>query len=258
MANALFRIPSSKAVYDAALEGLVRIDERIIEGGGVPRLYDSGARYRRERQDVWRHAGDVAVEGYGDCEDLAAYRAAELRVSGEDPGAYAYTYETGPRRYHAVVGRSDGSMEDPSLALGMKLPRRIEQMIRDQGPMCGIVDSDASVDGLEDGGVVTVDIYRSGKGWSGVVRFPMMSGKTIQATTSVAPTQQGAEKKATNTAMMLATELAKTAIPLVPGASQAMAVLSNPLAQEALKVGATALSKIPGVSTGISALKSLF
>jgi hypothetical protein len=57
--------------------------------------------------------------GWGDCDDLAPWHAASLRASGADPGARAIVKKSGPQRWHAIVQRSDGSIEDPSKAAGM-------------------------------------------------------------------------------------------------------------------------------------------
>ena len=113
------RVPVSAASYAAAIEGLTRINERILGAGRYPPLYRSGVVYKREPRDVWRHAGDVRAAGWGDCEDLSAWRAAELRISGQDPRAHVGVYQSGPRRFHAIVVRGDGSTEDPSRRLGM-------------------------------------------------------------------------------------------------------------------------------------------
>lgn len=120
MPVALMFIPPSPAAYDAALEGLTAENEWLMRSGPLPPLYASGVRYETEKQEMFRHAAMVAASGVGDCEDLAAYRAAELRVTGEDPDACVHTYVSGPRRLHAVVRRGDGSIEDPSLVLGMQ------------------------------------------------------------------------------------------------------------------------------------------
>lgn len=110
---------------DAALEGLVQLATVDLADGGVegepaPRLYDSGVRYERERgSERWLVPSQVLELGVGDCEDLAAWRAAELRVSGEDPAALARVVRAGPRTWHAIVERGDGTIEDPSRLLGM-------------------------------------------------------------------------------------------------------------------------------------------
>jgi hypothetical protein len=73
----------------------------------------------------WRYPHDVITSGWGDCQDLSAYRAAELRVSGEDPMARVRVYPTGMgpdgsiTKFHAVVERGNGAVEDPSVILGM-------------------------------------------------------------------------------------------------------------------------------------------
>lgn len=108
------------AWVETALEGLTALAERDIVEGGVPALYTSGVRYERERgTEDWQLPSQVLGRGRGDCEDLAAWRAAELRVHGVDPGARAIVVRTGPRTLHALVERSDGVREDPSAALGM-------------------------------------------------------------------------------------------------------------------------------------------
>jgi hypothetical protein len=117
-------IPTSALAYEAAVEGLARLDTQLLRVTRLPSIYRSGVRYKREPSDVWRHVIDVQRSGWGDCEDLAAARVAELRVSGEDPGAYVHVYQSAPRRYHAVVARHDGSIEDPSWILGMRVPPR--------------------------------------------------------------------------------------------------------------------------------------
>lgn len=121
-------IPTSGTFYEAALQGLVKLNEQIIEsaeavGRPLPRLYDAGVVYKRESRDTWRHALDLVLSGWGDCEDLAAFRVADLHTSGEDPDAHVYVYRSGPKSYHAVVGLGDGTIEDPSYLLGMRVPR---------------------------------------------------------------------------------------------------------------------------------------
>lgn len=110
----------------AALAALQTLNELWLTadahalGAGFPGLYESGVFYRPEKAtEDWLTVPDVLERGHGDCEDLAAWRAAELRVSGEDPMARAVAYRSGPRLWHAVVERANGTVEDPSLVLGM-------------------------------------------------------------------------------------------------------------------------------------------
>jgi hypothetical protein len=129
-ADAIIHVPASASFYEAAIEGLTLLDEQILSSSpDFPRLYESGVVYRKEAKDTWRHADDVLCSGWGDCEDLASWRVAELRVSGEDPDSYVYVYQSGPHRYHAVVARGDGRIEDPSLILGMQVsPERRKKL----------------------------------------------------------------------------------------------------------------------------------
>ena len=105
---------------EAAAEGLVR--QNLVQMGRrrFPSLYSSGIRYKAETGEVWKPAGRLLADKLGDCEDLAAYRAAELRKSGRDPAARVGIVRSGRRVYHAIVERGDGSIEDPSKRLGMK------------------------------------------------------------------------------------------------------------------------------------------
>lgn len=109
-------IPSERE-YRIALAALTALDEQLLSAGRVPALYSSGVKYRREKPDVWSTADICWRRGYGDCEDLAAWRCAELRLSGVR--ATVEPKEMRPRKWHAVVRHPDGRIEDPSRRLGM-------------------------------------------------------------------------------------------------------------------------------------------
>lgn len=113
-------IPPSPEVLEAFLEGMTALNTAIIRAENLPSVYDV-ARYKREPRgrEEWLHAAKVAARGTGDCEDLAAYRAAELRVREGEPARVAVV-RTGARTLHAVVERADGSIEDVARALGMR------------------------------------------------------------------------------------------------------------------------------------------
>lgn len=104
-----------------ALEAFAYRVQGELEGGGFPPLYSSGVRYRPERgRNHWATPSEVMARRVGDCEDLAAWRIAELRRSGEDPRATFVIRSSGrPGLWHIVVRRGDGSLEDPSAVLGM-------------------------------------------------------------------------------------------------------------------------------------------
>lgn len=114
-------VQTSARLVGQALEGLTRMAAEEIAGGGVPPLYKSGVRYEREApgSEVWQLPSQVRVSGRGDCEDLAAWRAGELRATRADPSARVVLMQTGPKTLHAVVQRGDGAIEDPSRVLGM-------------------------------------------------------------------------------------------------------------------------------------------
>ena len=113
-------MPDHAAVVDAMLEGFVRACQVIVESGlAPPDPAETNVRYQLEGkgEEDWKLPQNVMRDGWGDCEDLAAWRAAGLRSTGEDPGARCVVTETGPHKLHAVVQRSDGSIDDPSREL---------------------------------------------------------------------------------------------------------------------------------------------
>lgn len=115
------RVPATVGALECAAESLVALNYMMMQkaidlGGGFPRLYDSGIVYRREvNAESWQNATELLRSGEGDCEDLAAYRAAELRMEGEP--ARLVIEKTRRGSYHAVVLRADGTIEDPSRIL---------------------------------------------------------------------------------------------------------------------------------------------
>lgn len=123
------------------LEALVSMDERYLRAHPqTPRLYDAGVRWQAEGKnectgrpaEEWDAIPIVLERGWGDCEDLAAWRAAELRVRDGFPRARAFAVRSGTMHVagigtvgliHILVSR-DGScrldaIEDPSQRLGM-------------------------------------------------------------------------------------------------------------------------------------------
>jgi len=121
-------VPESQVsphVVNAALEAVTRLDEQLIRDGQSPtasQLITAGAVWRPEPpgDECFDHGGTIASRGWGDCDDWAPLAAAEHRVKGSDPGARAIVIPSGPSTYHAVVQRTDGRLEDPSLRAGMK------------------------------------------------------------------------------------------------------------------------------------------
>jgi hypothetical protein len=131
---------------DAALEAVTRLNETLLRDGHVPTAREGikdGVRWKPEPpgDEHFDHAHTVHSRGWGDCDDLAPWHAASLRHTGEDPGAHAIVKKSGPQRWHAVVRRSDGSIDDPSREAGMGAPRGVN------GAWLPLMSQPASVSG---------------------------------------------------------------------------------------------------------------
>lgn len=71
--------------------------------------------------EIFREIPRIIENGGGDCDNVAAWRCAELRELGVDAMPYI-TWRKRPdggTTYHVIVMWPDGSSEDPSLLLGM-------------------------------------------------------------------------------------------------------------------------------------------
>lgn len=112
-------------VLNAGLETNTRVNESMLAAGEVPTFHEGlrqrGIKWKEEPpgDERFDHAKLVMGRGWGDCDDLAPWRAASMRHTGEDPGAEAVVRRSGPNRWHAIVQRSDGRFEDPSREAGM-------------------------------------------------------------------------------------------------------------------------------------------
>lgn len=116
-----------------ALDALTKWNVEVIQkrraaGNPLPPLYRSGVRYQREdyrgpHPEDWRDAVEVLRRGGGDCEDLAAYRAAELCAEGI-PARTMFIERPNPigRLFHIIVSytfKNHQKLDDPSRRLGM-------------------------------------------------------------------------------------------------------------------------------------------
>jgi hypothetical protein len=201
-----------------------------------------------------------------------------LRNSGEDPRAKAAVYETGPHRYHAIVVRGDGMVEDPSVKLGMVVRDPIgyhARLMDNFGADCIETDSDhpfggegpaivVGADVAPNVQAVTFDIFPAGpgRGYHGVLRIPMQGGSAIFAKTSEAPTVNDAKAKGVNLALETAKALTQPAANSKLTATSQLAVkaLNSDLGKAALNAvvpgsGAalTAASKVLNTSAGKAA-----
>lgn len=128
-------VPPIPELLEALAEGLVLLNVAYMQyaadnGVELPDLYDEETRvvYRREPvgREWWESAADilhVTKDRSGDCEDLAAYRAAELRFY-YGVNARVIVEPTSHGSLHAIVEREDGGVEDPSrVVLGLESER---------------------------------------------------------------------------------------------------------------------------------------
>jgi hypothetical protein len=114
-------------VLNAALEATTRLNESMLAANEIPTFETQLKRGLKWKPEPWGeehfdHGAELARRGWGDCDDLAPLLASSLRHSGEDPGATAIVKRTGPKMWHAVVKRSDGTIDDPSKRAGMGQP----------------------------------------------------------------------------------------------------------------------------------------
>jgi hypothetical protein len=89
-----------------------------------PLLYQSGVRYVSEPRgkERWQDIPETLYRREGDCEDLACWRIAELRVLFKDM-AQPRIKRSVLRHvtvYHITLERQDKTPEDPSRVLGMR------------------------------------------------------------------------------------------------------------------------------------------
>jgi hypothetical protein len=109
------------------LDALTAWNIEALQEKPLPPIYQAGVRYQREpmcRSDgrerlceEWLTAHESHARGWGDCDDLGPWLAADLRIAG-DKQAQAIARPS-PAGWHIVVRRGDGSIEDPSAKLGM-------------------------------------------------------------------------------------------------------------------------------------------
>jgi hypothetical protein len=266
-------VPTGAATFSAALEGLTSLDEAILRASpGLPRLAVAGVRYSKEDTSKWRTIDDILSGRNGpkmaaDCEALAPWLAAERRVYDGDADAQVLVYPSGGNKFHAVVLRGDGTIEDPSVALGMKAPAALldgyrywnqEVAPRMAPPM---PDADAAVLGFDDGadaacvGVmedggggaeITFDVERTPEGFRGHFRLPFVDGRALFGRTSPSQSPEEAEQKATNVLGLVGAFWDDVAA-LVPGGSQAQAALRLARNQHVQNIATAAYGKAKSV-----------
>lgn len=107
-----------------ALEAATRLAQHDMSMGDIPPIEDAirqGIEWQPEPEgdESFDKPSTVLHRGWGDCDDLAPWLAAEMRETGFDGGASAIAIPSGHRTWHAIVKTSDGQLYDPSLWAGM-------------------------------------------------------------------------------------------------------------------------------------------
>lgn len=152
-------IAADPEAIEEAVEALItRPNERLMARGGYPPLYSTRVRYREEPAgaDDWKTADRVLEDGIADCEDACGYRAAELRRAG-DRYARVRVIRIDNLRFHALVQRGDGQMEDPSRVLIAKEANAMSSAMKP-----------------------TISLTESGQHCIGSICVPLAGGRTIE------------------------------------------------------------------------------
>lgn len=151
MRRLLAAVPFKPETLARLVDGLALAN---LDGPRVPPLYSSGIRYRREPKgkEQWLLASEVVRAGAGDCEDLTAYRLAELWRDGSAARSRV-TMSRDSKLAHVLVEHADGSLEDPSALLGMPTNGRSamddnEELVTANAPVdeVGAIDTDSDDD----------------------------------------------------------------------------------------------------------------
>ena len=112
-------------VVELLIEALATANLAQMRAHPFPTLSSKAIRYDiEESQELFDDASVVLSRRSGDCDDLAAYRLAELWASGDHEARAVVKWQADPSNpipwgFHAMVARGDGMLEDPSTELGM-------------------------------------------------------------------------------------------------------------------------------------------
>jgi hypothetical protein len=109
----------------------------------------------------FREIPRIIENGGGDCDNVAAWRVAELREKGIDAKPYITWRQRrdGGYTYHVTVLLPDGSSEDPSLLLGMGGENRAADRLREEQKL-GERTAEF-IEGLEQTGLIDKAIERA-------------------------------------------------------------------------------------------------
>jgi len=243
------QVPGDRRSIVSALEGLTRLDQRIIRAHPeVPTVYAAGVRWTAEDgTENWRSIADVlgfdpnvsgnrAVSrptGPTDCEDVAAWRCADLREREGELAAFVDVVPGGLGMWHAVVRRADGSVEDVSSRLGM--PGRSAEEI---GAMAATIEW---------------EVRRTSNGWAGSLTVPEIRiGRDADGSVTVRATGSTPSEAMTRAAALAGLSLAHPALQgMMPAGSASKIVAVGRIARIGRRrpkvLGAVARRLSPGL-----------
>jgi hypothetical protein len=167
-------------------------------------------------------------------------------VSGADPAAHVEVYKTAPLRWHAIVVRGDGMVEDPSIVCGMPQHPFQPKTVRDvntinrQWPQRAtiVVGGDDYTDPRP-----TFNVVKHGDGFSSILRLPYAdNNNALYAMSSVSPDAATAAQRGVNLTRDLSAQLNDDPYALAqlnPYSAQAVQTLARPDVQTVLQAGKT-------------------
>lgn len=118
-------LDARRRVVQHLVDALIEINKEVLARFELPPFYHSGVVYKPQTmgRDRWQDAARLLKTGMGACEDLVAWRVAELQMAGENAHAEVIS-NVAPNGsmvvYHVVVRRANSEIEDPSALLGMQ------------------------------------------------------------------------------------------------------------------------------------------
>jgi Transglutaminase-like superfamily len=118
--KAEFLLPARLEYLEAFGEGHTAASYVDLMEHALPPIYLAAEEvmYRLVRNPIgWQLPSQTMRRRYGDCKDVAAWRAAELRQLGIPARMGIIPSERHPGSFHAIVRWPDGTLEDPSAVI---------------------------------------------------------------------------------------------------------------------------------------------
>lgn len=128
-----FNLPTVDVKHlNVLVRALCALDVMYLRANpNTPRLKESGVRYANQPRGCERFLTVPAIlaKGNADCDQLAPWRAAELRVR-DGIQAMPEVRRMSENLWHVFVRMPDGSVEDISAHLGMRVPESLARIGR--------------------------------------------------------------------------------------------------------------------------------